>query len=200
MIFKIAILAAIGSMIGWITNIIAIKLIFRPLYPVTIPLFNISFQGLIPKRKNEIAKSIGEVVEEELLSVNEILDKMIDESDISYIKNSIKTKIGLIVKDKLPQFLPATVKNMILNYIDDIVETEGESILKQFIEDMVDKASERVSLSKMVEDKINSYDMEKIEEIIINIAKKELKHIEILGAILGFVIGIFQGIIILLLG
>lgn len=42
----------------------------------------------------------------------------------------------------------------------------------------------------MVEDKINELDLYELEEIIIRIVKKELKYIEFLGFVLGFLIGI----------
>ncbi len=50
----ILILTIVGGLIGWITNILAIKLLFRPIKPVKIPILNIEILGLIPKRKNEI--------------------------------------------------------------------------------------------------------------------------------------------------
>ena len=51
----------------------------------------------------------------------------------------------------------------------------------------------------MVEDRINAFEMEKIEDIILSIAKKELKHIERLGGILGGLIGLIQGIIVIMI-
>ena len=47
----------------------------------------------------------------------------------------------------------------------------------------------------MVETKINELDLYELEEIILTIVKKELRHIEVLGLILGFLIGIIQGIV-----
>ena len=58
----ILILTIVGGLIGWITNILAIKLMFRPINPIKIPILNIEILGLIPKRKNEIATNIGEVI------------------------------------------------------------------------------------------------------------------------------------------
>ncbi|QIB26753.1 DUF445 domain-containing protein [Caloranaerobacter azorensis] len=197
-IVQVLILAVIGAMIGWITNIIAIKLIFRPLKPITIPVINVKIQGLIPKRRQEMAKSIGQVVEEELVSVNEIIDKVIEQENLSNIMFIIKRKINGIIDEKLPSIIPSTFKNMIFNYVNEMVDSEGERILKDLIEKMVHKATNEVRLSEMIEEKINSFELEKIESIIISIAKRELKHIEILGGILGFLIGIIQGMLIIL--
>ncbi|WP_069651099.1 DUF445 domain-containing protein [Caloranaerobacter ferrireducens] len=197
-IIKILTLAVIGAMIGWITNIIAIKLIFRPLNPVTIPIINVKIQGLIPKRKQEMAKSIGQVVEDELVSINEIIDKVIEQENLSNIIFIIKRKINEVIDEKLPSIIPSAFKNMIFGYVNEMVDSEGERILKDLIEKMVHKATNEVKLSEMIEEKINSFELEKIESIIISIAKRELKHIEILGGILGFLIGIIQGVLVIL--
>ncbi len=196
---KVLILAVIGALIGWITNLIAIKLLFRPFYPVKIPLINYSIQGLIPKRREEIAKNIGNVIEQELLSLEEIVDKAIKEQNISQIKSTIKDKINEIIRDKLPSIIPSIFKNMIYSYVDDFIEKDGETIINDLVEKMISKVSQDISLSQIVEEKINEFEIEKIEEIIVSIARQELKHIEILGGVLGFIIGIAQGIIVAIL-
>ena len=88
---------------------------------------------------------------------------------------------------------------MILKYINDVIDEEGDKIITEFMEDMVIKATTNIELSKMIEDKVNKFEMDELERIAIKTVKAELKHIEILGGILGFIIGIFQGIIVLLL-
>jgi uncharacterized membrane protein YheB (UPF0754 family) len=198
-LLKIGLLALIGAMIGWLTNIIAIKLIFRPLNPVNIPVINMKIQGLIPKRKGEIAASVGKTVEEELISINDIIDKVIENENISSIIFMIKRKVNKIVDEKLPAIIPGALKNIIFSYIDDAINNHGERVLKDLAEDMVHKATTQVKISKIIEDKINAFELEKVENIILSIAKKELKHIEILGGILGFIIGIIQGIITIFL-
>ncbi|MBS4537997.1 DUF445 family protein [Clostridium sp. D2Q-11] len=195
-ILEIFIMMIIGGLIGWLTNIIAIKLLFRPLYPIEIPILKLKVQGLIPKRKNEVAQSIGIVVEEELLSIHEIIDKVIEEDDIDKIKVKIMQKINIIVAEKLPPLIPSTFKKMILNYVNDFIDQEGESAIREMMDEMIDKAVDKVQISQIVEEKINAYEIEKIEEIIISVAKKELKHIEILGGILGLLIGFIQGLLV----
>ncbi len=197
--FRVLILSIIGALIGWLTNIIAIKLIFRPLSPIRFPVLNIEIQGLIPKRRSEIAKSIGKVIELELLSIKDIINKIIENEDFSEIKFIISKRISEIIDQKLPPIIPSSIKNSIFKYISDIVYTEGDRVIRDLAEKMVDRATAKVSLSEIVEEKINNFELDKIEEIIITIAKKELKHIEVLGGVLGFLIGIIQGIIVLII-
>lgn len=195
-ILEIMIMMIIGGLIGWLTNIIAIKLLFRPLYPINIPIINFKIQGLIPKRQDEVAKSIGIVVEEELLSIHEIIDKVVGKDDIYKIKIKIMQKINEIVDDKMPSIIPSTVKKMILSYVNDFIAKEGDKTIKELIDEMIDKTIEKVKISEIVEEKINNYEIQKIEEIIISVAKKELKHIEILGGVLGLLIGAIQGVLV----
>ena len=199
MALKLLILATLGGIIGWITNRLAIKMLFRPFQPVNIPLINYKIQGLIPKRKAEIAKSIGETVETELLSMEEIIMELIKGDNKDEISVILKNKIAEIITDKQSSVIPSVFKKMILKYINGMIDEEGDRIITEFIEDTVIKATESIRLSKMIEDRINRFEMEELERIAIKVVKAELRHIEILGGILGFMIGIFQGIFILLL-
>ena len=54
---------------------------------------------------------------------------------------------------------------------------------------------QKINLRKLVEDQINTFDLDYIEKLIIEIANKELKLITLLGFILGGMIGLFQGLI-----
>lgn len=195
-ILKILVLASIGGFIGYITNIIAIKLIFRPIKPIKIPLTNIEIIGLIPKRKAEIAANISMVIEEEFLSLEEILDNIVTEEDKQNIVEYIKTKVKLIINEKM-SLVPSSIKNLIQGYIIDIAEEEVKNSIDDLSKDLIIKANERINIQKMVEDKITELDLYELEDIILKIAKKELKHIEVLGLVLGFLIGIIQGILII---
>lgn len=55
-LIRILILAVIGGFIGYVTNVVAIRLIFRPIEPIKIPILNIEIVGLIPKRRAEDIK------------------------------------------------------------------------------------------------------------------------------------------------
>lgn len=195
-ILKIALLASIGGVIGYITNVLAIKLIFRPIEPIKIPILNFEIIGLIPKRRNEISKNIGEIIQEEFLSMDDILSNIMNEDDKENITEYIKEKIKNIAQEKM-SFVPFPIRGMIEGYIMDSVDVEVKAAIDELSEDIMNKAKERINIQEMVENKINELDLYQLEELIIKVAKKELKHIEILGLVLGFLIGIIQGIIII---
>lgn len=60
---------AVGSVIGGVTNELAIRMLFRPLKPWYIGRWKVPFTpGLIPRRRDDIAIQMGRLVEEHLLT------------------------------------------------------------------------------------------------------------------------------------
>lgn len=87
----------LGAIIGLITNGIAIRMLFRPLEAVRIFGIKLPFTpGLIPKEKPRIAKSLGDVVANNLLNENVIknglLSREMDEKIIVALNGLIANK------------------------------------------------------------------------------------------------------------
>jgi uncharacterized membrane protein YheB (UPF0754 family) len=193
-LLRILILATIGGLIGYITNVVAIKLIFRPIVAYKLPILNIEVLGLIPKRRADIAKNIGEIVQNEFLSMDEILSNVINDEDKNNISQYIKIRVKMLLNEKM-SFIPTPIKSIVHGYIEDIIDEEIKSSIDDLSSDLINKATTRINIQEMVESKINELDLYELENIILKVAKEELKHIEQLGLILGFGIGIIQGII-----
>lgn len=196
---KLLILACVGALIGWMTNVIAIKLLFRPVEPIRILGNKIMLQGLIPKRKSEIAKTIGDVIAEELVSMEQIVDQLIVDMDKVKIVLEIKRKVVEVADEKMPSMIPSMFKGLILQNIEKIIDENGDEIVVEMAEKLSHQAIKSVNISKMVENKIMGYDFLQIENLTLRIAKKELKHIEWLGGVIGFLIGLIQGMAVLYL-
>lgn len=193
-IFRILILAVIGGLIGYITNVIAIKLIFRPINPIKIPILNVEIIGMIPKRKLEIASNVAQVIEEQFFSFDDIIENVMTEQDKQIIIDYIKVRIKLVLNEKLG-LIPSSIRNLVQNYISEVIEDEIKSGVDELSEELIIKANNRINIKEIVENKINELDLYELETIILQIIKKELKQIEVLGLVLGFFIGIIQGII-----
>ena len=194
MFWEIIIMALVGGGIGWFTNYLAVKLIFRPLNPIRIPIIGLELQGLVPKRRKEIAASIGKTVEEQLLSIEELSKHLNTERNRGVITKNIRVGILRVVNEKLPSFIPTGIKNTILNYIGEVIDKESKSFIANNMDKLIKDAVESVDVSQLVEQKINDFDLIELENIILSLSKRELKYIELLGGVLGLFIGLFQGI------
>ena len=83
---KLAIMIIISAAIGWITNWVAIKMLFRPHNEINLGLFKI--QGLIPKRRAEIGTGIANIIQNELISVKDVISN-IDREEFSKRLNKL---------------------------------------------------------------------------------------------------------------
>lgn len=196
---QLLVMVLISGAIGWITNWVAIKMLFRPHKEINFGLFKI--QGLIPKRKAEIGTGIASIIQNELISVKDVisnidreefskrLNKLIDDVLDKNLKKKVKEKFPL-----LQMFFTDKVAKDIGNTIKEIVMENQEKIFEIFS----NYAEENIDFEVIISDKISNFSLDKLEEIITLLAKKELKHIEVIGAILGMVIGAVQYLITLI--
>ncbi|MDU6960969.1 MAG: DUF445 family protein [Staphylococcus sp.] len=360
----------IGAIIGGVTNVIAIRMLFHPYKAHYIFNMRIPFTpGLIPKRRDEIATKIGQVIEEHLITetlihnklnetktketINELVKEQIaklksDQATIRYFAEKFDVKIDYLVNEKLEdtisqkllafynehqneeviKLLPKETKRMIdkkveplgdllcerarvylssdkgardiydmldtffnekgkivgllqmfmtkesiadriqhelirltnhpkaKRIVNQVIDNEYETLKRQSLKKIIDEAQfsnlsysvtllitsylnlnekidkplnqlsprlmqylettlsdkvtqliisqaskhlstimQKINLRKLVEDQINTFDLDYIEKLIIEIANKELKLITLLGFILGGMIGLFQGLI-----
>jgi len=77
------------------------------------------------------------------------------------------------------------------------------TVIPQVIEKAFVKAEEkledvlkRLNLQEVVREQVDSFPVEKLEELVLGISKREFKMITVLGAVLGGLIGIVQGLIV----
>lgn len=85
----------IGGLIGLITNGIAIKMLFRPFYPVKIGKYTLPFTpGLIPKEKSGIARAIGHTVGENLLDSETLKEALASEN----LHTALDRKVDVIIE------------------------------------------------------------------------------------------------------
>ena len=192
-IIKLFLIVGIGAMIGWITNYIAIKMLFRPYKEMNFLFFKI--QGLIPKRRSEIAISIADTVQKELISLKDITNSLnadeLEEKMGTVIDKILEEKLESEITKKFPMlamFLSDEIISKIKSMIKTSILENKETIINMFTSYL----EEKVDFKNIIIENVEAFSLEKLEEITYSLAKKELKHIEVIGAILGGIIGIFQ--------
>ena len=114
--FKLMLIPIIGAIIGLITNWIAVKMLFHPKKKI------FGIQGVIPKRKKDIAKRIGNVSP---IILPEYFDKI---KNIRYVgeiiyskltdcfKRGVEKKINNLNNDEIEEIIIKTAKKE-LNFI-----------------------------------------------------------------------------------
>ena len=200
-VLQFFLIVSVGALIGWFTNYLAIKLLFRPYKEIRLLFFKI--QGLIPKRKDEIVENIAEVVEKELISISDITEKMQNEKiDESVIDGLLDKIVGEKLQKKILEKNPLLKMFVNDSMIDKMKSYFKKTILEnkeEIVAEIVKIAEEKINIREIMIEKMHNFSLEEMERIILTVSKNELKHIEIIGGILGGTIAIFQFLLMLLL-
>ncbi|KGF11467.1 DUF445 domain-containing protein [Urinicoccus massiliensis] len=189
---QVLLVVAISGLIGYVTNVLAIKSLFRPIRPVKVGPFSI--QGLIPKRRFDVAQSIGSMVASELLSQDDLVSQIISDEDEERFREILIQKIQKIVLEKIA-FLPLGIQNKILVTVEDKMDKESSKLFNEVRALAEDHIRNKVDVGALIEEKINALDLEQLEELTLQIAAKELRAIEWVGLVMGAGIGLIQGLL-----
>lgn len=192
---QILALPIIGALIGWITNYLAITMLFRPKKPLRI--FGLKLQGLIPMRKTDLAKAIAETIEDTLLTVDDIKGSLLSPQSLDSLTALLRGKIDTVLDNILAK---NSMLGMFLgqgdlrNTIVKILEEELTKLLPTLIDKAGEQLTSSLQIKQIIEDKITNFDLDTIETLIRRIANKELKAIEVLGGVLGFIVGAIEAV------
>jgi uncharacterized membrane protein YheB (UPF0754 family) len=139
-------------------------------------LSNTMFAKLIPEEKIQsfTAPLVGKI------------RSMIDRDGMDCVKPVIESKISDL-SEKSGLELLEMIK------VDEarLAEMSGK-VYRSAVNNYIDKLFEKLDFAKMVEDKINDMSVEKMEDLVQTVMKKELSTIVNLGALIGFVLGLFN--------
>ncbi len=86
----------------------------------------------------------------------------------------------------MPQFV---------DYLEGQLSSKLANLIIEQLSIHLSTIMKKVDLRGLIEEQINTFDLDYIEKLIIEIANKELKLIMSLGFILGGIIGFFQGLV-----
>ena len=195
--YFIYLLPIIAFFIGYITNWIAVKMLFHPRKVIDFYLFKI--QGVFPKRQGILAEKLGEVVARELINFKDIKkslqQKNIEESILQFFEEKIDHWIREKLMDKFPM-LSMFLNSELIQKIKGTLLQELERSLPDIIDYLMTTLGKKVDIKSIVTKKVEQFSSDKLEVILMEILKREFKTIEIIGGLLGFVIGLIQVLLI----
>jgi uncharacterized membrane protein YheB (UPF0754 family) len=186
-------LPLIGALIGWLTNYIAIKMLFHPRDEVRF--FFIPIQGAFPKRQKDFARKLGQIVSEELVSVEDLTAHLKEKATSQAILDHIAMRLEEAIATRLPRAFPMLAMLMSgdkAEKIKSFLRAQIGSLNEELIDKLSSELEEELDVHRIVEEKVAAFSSDKLEEILFSIMRREFKFVEMVGAVLGFLIGIAQ--------
>lgn len=189
----------VGALVGWFTNWLAIRMLFRPRRPISI--FGWSLQGVIPRRHAQLAERIADTVVSSLLT-QEDLEKAMNSVQWHEEVDRLIRKVlhdrgpgGII--DMIPGISQAW-NNIILPTLQEVLSREVIRFLDSYRASFVARLRDSVNIREIVRTRVERFEIEALEGLVLSVARREFAHIQWVGAVTGALIGVVQGIILLL--
>lgn len=179
----------LGGVIGYITNDIAIRMLFRPhtakyMFGIHIPFT----PGIIPKEKKRIAEAIGGVISENLMNTEVLENYLLSEEMVEKIRSAVEEFIARQQRNEetVSQFLEHYLSK---EEIENLSQSINQSITKQTYEKLADPS---------VGDKVAHIAIDQVaQKLTIDGAQELLAGLGgVLGGIGGMAAGLFGGNIV----
>jgi uncharacterized membrane protein YheB (UPF0754 family) len=182
----------VSALIGYVTNYIAVVMLFRPHKPRR--LLGVSIQGLVPRRQKEIAQSLGAMIERDLFSHSDIQQALQGAETTEEATAFLNEQIDQFIQKLSAQnpMIGMFVQGPLLEQVKGMLRDQMTERFPQFIERVVDRVEHKLDVSEIVRTKVEAFDLTKLEAIIHEVSARELKTIEVLGGVLGFFVGLVQ--------
>lgn len=195
-IFLLVGMPIISGLIGWFTNYIAVKMLLKPVKPLKI--LGLTFQGLLPRRHHELAERISVAIAKDFLTEEDIKGFIRQIKMENFLNGYIKQKWDEKVTEILSgiPMLSMFVGPEQLHGIRDKVAQAFSGNSDEFVGLLSAQLSGNIDLAGTIKKNILNFDLSQLESIIEEIAHKEFREIEILGGVLGFIIGLVQALLV----
>jgi len=190
----------ISAFIHWLTIWMALKLLFHPRQSKRI--LGFTLHGVFPKRQQQIAESLGRIVGQELLSFGDIEQAITHPDNVRRILPLAEEHIDNFLRVKLKEQMPMIsmfIGDKTIGQLKAVFMAELEELFPVIMKNYVANLRHDLDLERIVVEKIASFSADRLENMLNEFLTKEFRFVEIIGAALGFLIGLLQILLTLLL-
>ena len=183
----------ISAFIHWLTIWMALKMLFHPRKPKKF--LWLTFHGVFPKRQQQIAESLGKIVGQELLSFGDIEKTITNPENVQKILPLAEEHIDNFLRTKLKESMPIIsmfIGDKTITQLKTVFMKELEELFPVIMKNYVANLKNDLDLEKIVVEKISNISSDKLEQMLNQILTKEFRFVEVIGAALGFFIGLLQ--------
>ena len=186
-------LPVFGAIAGYVTNWIALKLIFWPVKPIQV--LGMSLQGVFIKRQEHVAKEYAKIISEKILTTERMIDYIVRGNNPAHFSSIIR------------KYTDATIDELVESYPEQlqfILNDQKRAVLKEivhyrFMEETpiilthaYDYATEALQIEHTLYNKMAALSEEEFIGFLRPVFQEDETKLLILGGVLGFVAGAIQ--------
>jgi len=149
-----------------------------------------------------LARTIAHTVEKELISHRDIKAILSTSEFQDQTREVLHTKLQeyLIARINSSAFLTLLLSPDLVTKFTTVIMDEVRAAMPDIIDSLFESVEKKIDFQRIIQEKIENFDVMKLEKVIYSISSKELTAIEVIGGVLGFIIGVFQDVIMIVGG
>ncbi len=193
------VLPVLGAIIGWWTNWLALRMLFRPYRAVSI--LGWKWQGLIPRRREQLAESLAGALQEHLLTLED-QQALLDAVEIEEHLDRLVTQV---LQKQIPrgwaQRMPVAegLREKLIDVLRTHILRQLPKRLSEVDGALLARVAAEMDVAGHVRNRLIEMPLEELETLVRKVARREFVAIEAAGAGVGFGIGLVQAACVVLL-
>ncbi len=183
-----------SGLVGYVTNVIAIKMMFHPLDFWGIKPPFLGWQGIIPRKAGKMAAIACDTLVPHLVSEKEVFERLDPDQVAAEIEQPILDMVEHLTREILSEYEPTlweSLPNAIRNMIIKRVQEDAPNVVKELMDQMKDNISDVFDLKDMVITTLIR-DRELINKVFQEAGREEFIFIGRSGFYFGFLFGLLQ--------
>lgn len=183
----------ISALVGWATNVLALKMTFYPTEFWGIPPA-LGWQGIIPSKAGVMAEKAVDMMTSKLIDVQEVFERMDPDKVLEELRPELQRVNETIINEvmrsqvgKVWKLVPPLVKEQI--YAQSTIEMPF--VIREFMAEMKIHIKELFDVKRMVVDSLTR-DKDLLNDIFLKVGDQEFAFIERSGLYFGFLFGLIQ--------
>jgi uncharacterized membrane protein YheB (UPF0754 family) len=187
------ILPLFGIMVGYVTNYLAIRLIFRPLNPIKVG--KLVIQGMFIKRQVEVSTEYSRIVASKIITIENIFEYIIRGPGSENLKLIVQHQIEKTI-DEMAGIIKSLVEistgSKLFIHIRNIACFRFMQELPMNIRNVFGYAENALNLEQILREKMIGLSTVEFEAFLRPVFKEDEFKLIIIGAILGGIAGLLQ--------
>lgn len=192
---QLVLLTLLGAFIGWFTNHLAVRMLFRPRRPWRFPGLPWAVQGVLPRRRRELITAISEAVGRELLPADYLLQRVTAPRVRERIAGEVAATVARRVAEALPSFLPRGLSDMAARLLAEGARREVERFFAIDLPGLLTGMRRELDLAAAVRERLEAVSFDELEALILRLSHRELRHIEVMGGLIGAAVGLVEALL-----
>jgi uncharacterized membrane protein YheB (UPF0754 family) len=186
-----------GLVVGYLTNDLALRMIFSPLRPVRIGFWKL--QGLFIKRQKEVAREYSRIIAEQIMTMPQITEAIFEGSAADKLAEIIARHVNDSI-DQTAGFSSALIKFTTgTQAYEKIKQTIGQRFVEaapQYIHLTFDYAKQALDIEYTLREKMSALPPEEFVGFLRPVFQEDEMKLILVGAALGMAAGFLQLLIV----